>query len=574
MHRPRTLLAFSFVLVVALAAALRIWRLDVPPAWLDEAVTVLVVAGRGPDSIPVGRVVPAARIADVERVPVTATARDVLALIRHPLVQHTHPPLFYLIANATLRSTWARWADLTTAVRSVAVLFGVAAVAALFLAGREAFDDATGLAAAALAAASPFAVMLSREARNYSLPLLTVTLSLWALFAILRRSDDGRSTAWWWTLWAASCAAGLYAHYFVAFCCVAEALVLAHAGWRRRSMTMAAALSAASAAAAVAFSPWIASLRTHMASPEQGWMRFTDAWSVLIVPYQTLSAWQTMILGKAWDVRYEWIYDASKLFALVYGGWVLVVVLGRVRHASSATREDRAVRVLAAVVLIVLVEFAAAMTLQGKNFVSEVRYHFVCYPALTLLAAVAFLRRPTGVPAIVILAALGALNSVLVDLDVESWKATEASSVAARLGAAPEPLLIVAGTGTFHETASQLALLFELIRQRGVEHAAVAFVPRADSYVAFGSRSDPSLFWQGLSALRVADRPATVWMHDAGMRADEYPASIALSETSGSRTVCAGVPSRQPEKDNLVARPAFRRYACASDLAGVRATRR
>jgi uncharacterized membrane protein len=127
------------------------------------------------------------------------------------------------LSNAVLRAGLLPHWPLVARVRALAALFGVAAVVAMFLAMRQGFDRRTSLTAAAMTAVSPYAVMLSREARNYSCAMLLVTCALGAVLALVRCIDERRPTIAWWVAWSAASAAGLYIHYFTLFAFIAQA---------------------------------------------------------------------------------------------------------------------------------------------------------------------------------------------------------------------------------------------------------------------------------------------------------------------------------------------------------------
>ena len=152
-RRPVVALALGIALLAG--AGLRCWRLDMAPLWLDESVTSLVAAGRGPDAFSIGRVQRLAAVVDQFNPSVTATSRDVLTTFRDPRVQDLHPPTFHLLANLALRSgLWTR-SSLVPRVRMLAVILGTITIAAMYVAARQSFDAATAATAAALVAVSP-----------------------------------------------------------------------------------------------------------------------------------------------------------------------------------------------------------------------------------------------------------------------------------------------------------------------------------------------------------------------------------------------------------------------------------
>jgi uncharacterized membrane protein len=560
------------MLVVSAGTALRYWRLDAPPGWLDESVTALIAAGRGPDTLPAGRVLPLAQIAAAFTPDVTARSPDVLDVYNDPRVQDLHPPTYHLLANLALRVGLHPSSPLIPRVRALAALFGVLAIAAMYGAARQAFGPATAIVASLLVAVSPYAVMLSREARNYTAVLMLMTVSLAATLAIARRAEERRGAAGWWALWIIASAAGLYVHYFALFAFVAHAFVLAATAWRLRARAPAAALGVAVAIVAAACAPWAGMLIAQQASPEQRWLLFSlYGSSPLDVPYRILSAWQTMLFGKAWDLSAA-AYQATRVLWLAgFIGTGAAVVLALLR-AGTATEETRAVRLVTTIFVVTVLEYVAAMALQGKDFVSEVRYHVACYPAFALLVAWACARRlPRAVPALIV--AAGVASSVMVDLDVESWKGIDMRYATTRLAPAASPELIVAGVGSFNETVAHATLWTELARRvPACADRSVAFVRRTNAYASVDIHAAPALFWGGVAALRPDVAPASVRIHSAGMAPGEYRATFELTTRAGQSVTCRGLDldTAADEGDTLLTRPAYRRYACTDTAVAAR----
>src|SRR5207248_2336285 len=84
------------------------------------------------------------------------------------------------------------------AVRGLSVLFGIAAIAALWGAARRQLGPAYGWLAAALLAVSPLHVYFSREARNYALASLLAVPVFFALLAAQEDERQGRPSAHAW----------------------------------------------------------------------------------------------------------------------------------------------------------------------------------------------------------------------------------------------------------------------------------------------------------------------------------------------------------------------------------------
>jgi len=146
------------LLVVLLAAGLRLFHLSHQSFWLDEVSTVNAVR----------RAVPSLTMSD------------------------STPPLYYMMMSLWMRAV----PESEAAARLPSALFGIAAVPLLFLLGRWLFGTRAGLIAALLLAVSPFHIHYSQEARAYSLMLMLVLFSWLALVRMLDRESISRLAAW------------------------------------------------------------------------------------------------------------------------------------------------------------------------------------------------------------------------------------------------------------------------------------------------------------------------------------------------------------------------------------------
>lgn len=134
-RRRRYEVALTLLLILFLAGALRVYDLGGESLWLDETHSV-DAAGE--------------------------SVYDILTVV--PRRYHL-PPLYFLMLRG-----WVLLAgDSAVAVRVPSAIFGIAAVAVLFLVGLELRSAALGLAVAFISAISYFLIRYAQEARPYSL---------------------------------------------------------------------------------------------------------------------------------------------------------------------------------------------------------------------------------------------------------------------------------------------------------------------------------------------------------------------------------------------------------------------
>ena len=200
--------------VLALAAAARLTLLGQESYWFDEIWAVKQVRAALPDLL-----------ADLAR-------NDV------------HPPLYPM-----LLWSWTRlFGEAEWVTRAMSALFGTAAVAGLYLLGRDLYDRSTALLAALLLALNPFAIDYSQESRAYSMLLMFGVFASWALVHWCEAPRSWRRGAGY--LVAAICLA--YSHVFGIFLLIAHgATVLFFVPTLRLRMLV------VGAGVAIAWAPWL-----------------------------------------------------------------------------------------------------------------------------------------------------------------------------------------------------------------------------------------------------------------------------------------------------------------------------
>jgi hypothetical protein len=180
MSRRTTLILLA---AVAVAGAVRVWDLGEKSLWTDEGVS-WALASRG--SSP-----------------------------------YEHPPLYTWLLGGLVRAGLRSEAGL----RILSVLPGVALVPLVYAVGRRLLSSSDGLVASALTAVSPCWLMVSQEARMYSLLSLAGAASVLALLGILGSRRPG-----WRFLWVVGAWTLVATHHVGWFLVGTELLWL---GWRR-----------------------------------------------------------------------------------------------------------------------------------------------------------------------------------------------------------------------------------------------------------------------------------------------------------------------------------------------------
>lgn len=276
MTRNRTVYLILALVVILLAAGLRLHRLGTQSLWNDEGASAAMTL-RAPAAI------------------VANSAADI------------HPPGYYLLL--------AGWSALTGrsefALRALSALAGVLSVALVIALGRRLLDRPAGLIAGAILAAHTFAIYYAQEARMYALLGLLATAGMWALAVILtpaQRRDVRRDVQLnvptahrFWSFFALALinAAGLYTQYAYPLSMIAQGIVFLAVWIPHRDRGLLARYVAANGLALLLFAPWMGTaLRQVTGWPNTG--TGTDPGALLNVVGLGLTA----RAGIAWPVLF------------------------------------------------------------------------------------------------------------------------------------------------------------------------------------------------------------------------------------------------------------------------------
>ncbi|WP_204151867.1 glycosyltransferase family 39 protein [Leptolyngbya sp. CCY15150] len=246
--RLRTV-AIAFLL---LGVVLRVVFLEQEFFWGDEVLTALRISGYSEvtviDQLYQGQ---ALQLQDLQ-VYQQPQARPGWGAVWAVLTDHPeHPPLYYV-----LNRIWTRlvglWSDRPVPnVRSLSIVFSLATLPLTFAWLRQCFSHRVAWMAIALMAVSPLHVLYAQEARQYSLWMLLMVASNWAVMRAVEQSTRTR-----WGLYALTATLGLYTHLLFGLVLICQGLyVVASQGWRTGAIFR--RYGQAIALALLAFSPWL-----------------------------------------------------------------------------------------------------------------------------------------------------------------------------------------------------------------------------------------------------------------------------------------------------------------------------
>lgn len=204
-------------LLVLIAFALRMYRIDYQSIWRDEGVSLHLAASSIPAIL-------------------TNRASDV------------HPPLYFILLHF-----WTGLAGFSEmSARFFSLIFGVLLIPALYSVVRNVFGTRTALATTAIAAFGPLYVVYSQEARTYAMLPLLYLFIIYRLYQLAR----GEELAWrHWIELAVVEVVCLHLHYFSIFAVAYMNLFVAALWLRRRGVNLRRWLSS-QVLAALACAPW------------------------------------------------------------------------------------------------------------------------------------------------------------------------------------------------------------------------------------------------------------------------------------------------------------------------------
>ena len=186
------------LLILGMAFALRIWKLDQQSLWVDELNTMN------------------------EASPVLPWSEFISLLLQ----VDPHPPFYFIM----MRFLFSVFGYTEFVARFFSVLCGTLSVWLMFLLGREIRDRELGLFAALLTAVNYFNLYYSQEARNYVLVFTLTALSFLFLIKLFKKRSWLLTSAY-----SAATAAMICTHYFCLFVFAAQLVLMVVVFFIRKS---------------------------------------------------------------------------------------------------------------------------------------------------------------------------------------------------------------------------------------------------------------------------------------------------------------------------------------------------
>jgi uncharacterized membrane protein len=419
-------LLLCFWLVVG--ACLRLNQLTAKSPWTDEFATLVFSAGNDYKSVPLNQVIPPSVLLQPLQPNSEAGIKEVISLLIH---EDTHPPLYFILSHLWLKlfplnngyiSLWG--------ARSLAALFGVLAILAVYWLAKLAFESSTcAQIAAAMMAVSPYAIFLSQEARQYSLAVMFTSASLCCLtIAVKCLLCDRPIPVKLIFLWVGINSLGLTVHYFFSLTLAAEAIGLSFIVWHKfkpfflylsrfnlpskfKNSTFAfkmlpfclyknlLRLGMVVAGTATCGLIWIFTiLPPNYGTGMTEWIRYDRSTLLNLVNpiFQMLAAWITMLSLLPVEASSIPVVIISGLIMLLFFIWALPLFKRGLRVKWKCPQSRATVTVLVGFLFGAVALFFAITYVFSIDITRGARYNFVYFPAVIVLVAAsldAFWRR-------------------------------------------------------------------------------------------------------------------------------------------------------------------------------------
>lgn len=375
---------------VAVGALLRLTNLAAKPPWNDEFATVVFSLGNSFRTVPIDRAIALDTLLQPLRVNPAAGTHDVIA---HLMRESTHPPVYFVLTHWWMKLFPTTDVASFWAARSLSVVFGVAAIPAMFGCGWLVFRSLlVGQIAAALMAVSPYGIYQAQEARHYSLAILIMIASLCCLVKALRNVQRHSLLPIRVSLsWVFVNSLGVAIHYFFTLALGAKALVLlrfwlktpqksAVSAWRR--------IGAIAAGTVFGILVWIPAWRSVPDHQVTQWIFADNSSNNVLGVLARLFAWiVTMIMLLPIEGTNQAVAIACGGILIVLMIWVLHILRQGIEIQLQSAQIQHETKVLVAYFLAAIAVLFTITFSFGADLTIAARYQFFYFPVVILLLA-------------------------------------------------------------------------------------------------------------------------------------------------------------------------------------------
>ncbi|HAG82752.1 MAG TPA: hypothetical protein DCL61_16710 [Cyanobacteria bacterium UBA12227] len=276
-------LRFLVIILLAIGVFCRFTNLEEKPYWGDESLTSQRISGYTDRELQ--RIVLRGKeisVGDMYKYQRPTSEKGLIDVTKALAGNAEHPPLYYLIARFWMQL----FGDYLTTPRGLSSLISLLVFPCIYLLCLELFESPlVGWMAIALVSISPFQIIYAQEARQYSLWIVSILLSSWALLRAMRINTKIN-----WGVYTLTLALGLYTHLISVMVAIGHGIYVA-ANERFRFSKIIIAYLIASLTGFILFVPWIiAIIYDSTTNTDQ-----SPSWSKIPTPFTSLV--QTWILN-------------------------------------------------------------------------------------------------------------------------------------------------------------------------------------------------------------------------------------------------------------------------------------
>jgi uncharacterized membrane protein len=385
---------FNWLLIIGwtiLGLILRSFNLDTKPASSIEIATIGYSLGHGFNAIALNRIV-SWEILSSLHLDTSIGYGEIFNRLRQ---ESTHPPLYFWLTRCWI-GWWLDDGDLVSlqVARSLSTIFGTLAIPAMFGLGKLAFRSRLVAHFAAIAMAiSPYGIYLAQEARHYTLTILWVIASVACLIKTLQLIQQKISVPPWLSLiWIVVNALGIATHYFFALALGAEAIAVVFFWLFNRSAVgdYLRGLYLAAIGTIVSCVVWLPIVRGISSNEMTTWIQTSYQAKEILLPIPRLLAWIiTMVMLLPVEGVPKLVAIFSGIAILIVLIWTIPILIRQWRSLWFNFNTRSPMIILSGYLWGCLVILLSLIYGMGKDVSLAARYHFIYFPIIILLVAVA-----------------------------------------------------------------------------------------------------------------------------------------------------------------------------------------
>jgi uncharacterized membrane protein len=471
-QKPSTIFSWLLLLVwVGLGLSIRLLNLDLKPPASIEISTIGYSLGHGFKQIPLDQVVDLDTLLAPLRLATTIGYPEVW---RRLLEESTHPPLYFWLTR-WWAALWLKDGDLVSlqVARSLSAVFGALAIPVMFVLGWRAFRSRlVGHFAAILMAFSPYGVYLAQEARHYTLTVLWVIASLACLVEALRLiQQKSRVPLWLSLIWIVVNGLGIATHYFFVLTLGAEAIAVLMFWLMIKDpspVKYLQGLSLAGIGTLATTLAWLPLAQSVSGNEMTTWIATSYQLGDVFLPIPRMLAWIiTMVMLLPIEGVPEFVAIASGVIVLGILIWTIPLLWRQWQRAIANSPTRLPMMIITGYLFGSLIVFFGLIYGLGKDASLAARYHFVYFPAVTLILAIALancrlnttFHRLTQNMVVALMLIMGLLGSLTVVTDLGFRKSLHSDALAAYIQQTSTTPALIAITHKTHSEIRELVAL-------------------------------------------------------------------------------------------------------------------